>query len=179
LSESASSDAHSEESNRSDISFDMCLARWAFWIIDSWDTDGEVEVDFKRNVMVTLLNALGPTGIARDRNVITALLQAICAGDAALEEATKTLLPSSSTQPSHNWDVNDMAEMDERLTTLLSFKLNELESPVEVQDPSLQQPRILESVSQVELMHGWRLLDERTNWRPSPIGVYAGCSVSL
>jgi hypothetical protein len=38
----------------------MCLARWAFWIIDSWGVDEEFEVDFKRDVTITLVNALAP-----------------------------------------------------------------------------------------------------------------------
>lgn len=51
----------SEEDFRSDPSFDMCLARWAFWAIDSCDINFEdSEADFKRDVTVTLVNGLGP-----------------------------------------------------------------------------------------------------------------------
>jgi hypothetical protein len=68
--------------------------------------------------------------------------------------------------------------MDERLSTLLALEPYDGESPVEVQQSSLQQSRTLEPVSQEELVHGWRLLDERINWKPSPIGVYVGCSAA-
>lgn len=54
------SDAHSDQLSRPDVLFDMCLARWAFWIIDSWGVDEEFEVDFKRDVTITLVNALAP-----------------------------------------------------------------------------------------------------------------------
>jgi hypothetical protein len=54
----------------------MCLARWAFWIINSWDIDDEFEIDFKRDIAVALVNALGPgsMGIARDKNASVSLL---------------------------------------------------------------------------------------------------------
>jgi ribosomal biogenesis protein LAS1 len=63
LSESSAPDTHFDELNRPDISFDLCLARWAFWIIDSWDIDAELDFDFKRDVTVTLVNALGPGSV--------------------------------------------------------------------------------------------------------------------
>ena len=68
-----------------------------------------------------------------------------------------------------------MAEMDERLSILLSLKLHEGESPAE---SPLQQSQALKPMSDGELVQGWRLLDERTGWRPCPIGVYVGCSVA-
>jgi ribosomal biogenesis protein LAS1 len=44
------------ELKRDDFSFDMCLARWVFWIIDEW-SDG---FDLKKDVMTTFVTALGP-----------------------------------------------------------------------------------------------------------------------
>lgn len=70
LSEPSTSEAQSNEPGRSDISFDMCLARWAFWIVDSWDVDEEdSEIDFTRDVAVTMFTALGPgsMGTTRDK----------------------------------------------------------------------------------------------------------------
>ena len=69
LLESHSLDSHSDEFSRPDILFDMCLARWAFWIIDSWDVNEEFEIDFRRDVTVALVNALGPGSMetARDK----------------------------------------------------------------------------------------------------------------
>lgn len=118
----------------------------------------------------------------------------MCADNQDLEEASKILLSSDSRQPPRvsalllhyqelvvnatpqNWDENDLTKMDERLTTLLSLKSRDSESPVEVPESPLQQSRTLEPMSQAGLVRGWRLLDERTGWRPSPIGVYAGGS---
>jgi ribosomal biogenesis protein LAS1 len=69
LSDPPDPEPHSDDLSRPDISFDMCLARWAFWIIDSWEVDEEFEIDFKRDITVTLVNALGPgsTETARDK----------------------------------------------------------------------------------------------------------------
>jgi ribosomal biogenesis protein LAS1 len=72
-----------------------------------------------------------------------------------------------------NWDENDLTEMDKRLNVLLSLKPRESGSPVEVPKSPPQQPQTLKPTS---LVRGWRLLDESTGWRPSPIGVYCGGS---
>jgi ribosomal biogenesis protein LAS1 len=68
LSDSPNLETLSDELGHPDTLFDMCLARWAFWIINSWNVDEEFEVDFKRDVTVTLVNFLGPgsTDTARD-----------------------------------------------------------------------------------------------------------------
>ncbi|KIM84629.1 hypothetical protein PILCRDRAFT_96750 [Piloderma croceum F 1598] len=175
LSDSPDPETLPDELGRPDALFDMCLARWAFWIIDSWNFDEEFEVDFKRDVTVTLVNFLGPgyTDTALNKKAVTALLQAVCAGNQELEEATKTLLSSGSKQLSRNWDENDLAEMDKRLNVLLSFKPRESGSSVEVPKSPPQQPQTLEPTG---LVRGWRLLDESTGWKPSPIGVYVGGS---
>lgn len=70
LSESPAPDTHSDgvQADGSDILFDMCLARWAYWVIDSSDNDEGFDVDFKRDVAVTLLNALGPKSMDTSRN---------------------------------------------------------------------------------------------------------------
>lgn len=175
LSNSPDQETLADELGRPDTLFDMCLARWAFWIIGSWNIDEEFEVDLKRDVTVTLVNFLGPgsTDTARDKKAVTALLQAVCAGNQELEEATKILLSSGSKQLSRNWDENDLTEMDKRLNVLLSLKPRESGFPVKVPKSPPQQLQISESTG---FVHGWRLLDESTGWRPSPIGVYIGGS---
>jgi ribosomal biogenesis protein LAS1 len=70
-----------------------------------------------------------------------------------------------------NWDENDLTEMDKRLSVLLSLKPRESGSPVEDPKSPPQQPQTSKLTG---LARGWRLLDESTGWRPSPIGVYSG-----
>jgi ribosomal biogenesis protein LAS1 len=174
LSESTSSEIQSNEPNRSDASFDMCLARWAFWIIDSWEVDDDDDnIDFKRDVTATIFTALGPGSIdsTRDQKAALALLQALCAGNEELEEARNILCSSHRAQLHSHWDRNDVTEMDKRLTALLS--LDPDENAMEVENPAPQPPRCIKPVSISEIAPGWRLLDHNTtSWRPCPIGVY-------
>jgi ribosomal biogenesis protein LAS1 len=43
-----------------DQSFELCLARWAFWIIEAWSFD-DAELDLKKDVTATFVTALGPS----------------------------------------------------------------------------------------------------------------------
>jgi ribosomal biogenesis protein LAS1 len=45
-----------------DESFDMCLARWAWWTVDTWsiEDDEDEESDLKKDVILTLITSLGP-----------------------------------------------------------------------------------------------------------------------
>jgi hypothetical protein len=71
VSESTYSEVQSIEFSQLDTSYHMCLARWAFWVIDFWDVDEEdSETDFRRDVAVIMFTALGPVfkDINRDNN---------------------------------------------------------------------------------------------------------------
>jgi ribosomal biogenesis protein LAS1 len=50
------------EPAHTDPSFDMCIARWAWWMIESWNVDDDATTDLKRDVVSTLVIALGPGG---------------------------------------------------------------------------------------------------------------------
>lgn len=44
-----------------DPSFDMCLARWAMWALETWDVeDSESEVDLRKEVTMSIIHAFGP-----------------------------------------------------------------------------------------------------------------------
>lgn len=51
-------DTSSDEGSRPDVSAEMCLARWAFWIVNF--SENNSETDLRRDVVVALLNSLGP-----------------------------------------------------------------------------------------------------------------------
>lgn len=64
----------------SDLSFNSCLARWALWIIDSWNSDElESEFDVKKETIVTLITTLGPSAndTIKDRKPC-ALMKSVC-----------------------------------------------------------------------------------------------------
>jgi ribosomal biogenesis protein LAS1 len=45
-----------------DTTYDACLARWAMWTIDSWDTENsESDLDLKRDTIISLITGLGPS----------------------------------------------------------------------------------------------------------------------
>jgi ribosomal biogenesis protein LAS1 len=173
LSESTFSEVQSIDFSELDTTFHMCLARWAFWAIDSWDIDEEdSEKDFKRDVAATMFTALGSGSrdTNRGRNAATALLQAVCAGSEDLEAAREILCSSHGAQLNRNWDHDDVAEMDKRLNALLSVELDG--GVVEVERPVLQQPQYVKPASTASIAPEWRLLDHTTAWKPCPIGVY-------
>lgn len=61
--------------------------------------------------------------------------------------------------------------MDERLNTLLSYEPAQGDAP-QTPLPAGATQSSPNTGPQVDSAPGWRLLDSRTNWKPSPIGVY-------
>lgn len=51
-----------------DTTYDVCLARWAMWMIDTWDAENsESDLDLKKDAIVSLITGLGP-GSSSDRD---------------------------------------------------------------------------------------------------------------
>lgn len=50
------------DSTRANTSFDMCMARWAAWIVDNCITEEHDALSdtAKRDLVITLLNSMGP-----------------------------------------------------------------------------------------------------------------------
>lgn len=49
---------------KSDPSYEMCLARWVMWSLDTWSnpnssTEGEMDVDLRKDIAVSLMQELG------------------------------------------------------------------------------------------------------------------------
>ncbi|KAK0465236.1 Las1-like-domain-containing protein [Desarmillaria tabescens] len=146
-------------------SYHACLARWVKWIIDNWDRDDpDMEVSMRREVVVSLITALGPgTSLAR-KNAPSELLQVLCDGNEDLETAIKWL-HSGDAPPSSLWKNEDMLIMNHRLETLLS-----------VTHEDAQRPALMPGSGVVVDLDfsapGWRSLDEHSGWKPCPIGVH-------
>jgi hypothetical protein len=106
-----------------DVSYDMCIARWAMWSIRRWQTaEAKTDVDFGRRAAIDLITGLGPevtankpdqkafvffflisplSGLTVRRAGGSAffLLRALTADDPHLEEA-RTALMTDATPPS-------------------------------------------------------------------------------
>jgi ribosomal biogenesis protein LAS1 len=53
--------ATSLDTSSSDLSYNICIARWAVWIIDSWGEDClESGFDIRKETIINLITALGP-----------------------------------------------------------------------------------------------------------------------
>ncbi|KAF7982009.1 hypothetical protein HWV62_30244 [Athelia sp. TMB] len=160
----------SGEDPRPDPSFDMCLARWAFWAIDTWDVDfEESELDIKRDVVVTLVNALGPGSAetTRDKKAATALLETICGDKKEFQEATKTLLSHGTAAQPHTWTQGDIDEMHQRLHALLSTEKSAPDEGDALAISLVPQPNSRSS----DVAPGWHLLGDNSGWKPCPIGI--------
>ena len=51
-----------QEPQKTDLTYDLCLASWAYWLVDTYAIeDDDDESDFrKEDVIVTLISGLGP-----------------------------------------------------------------------------------------------------------------------
>ncbi|KAJ7596704.1 Las1-like-domain-containing protein [Mycena floridula] len=144
-----------------DSSFDNCLARWVVWIISTFSSD-DASSELKRDTAISLVVGLGPSPKPTGRRdaVGNILLKALCSDDDELDTALELLLQSSDRVSSTEWNPEHIAVMNERLNVLLASPDNE-----ENVAPLLRPAMELEAP-------GWRILDERSGWRPCPIGVH-------
>ncbi|KAG5339894.1 Protein LAS1 [Termitomyces sp. T112] len=159
-----------DEDVQRDSSYDICIARWAKWIVEvSSGCDSTTSHDLRREITVMLMQSFGHVwSVPNQQRKIAkesamALLDSLCSGVPSLE-ATLTMLRSvtSDVNPS-NWSSDDMSLMDQRLNTLLASDLSS-SSKSAVSEEHFQMT--------AEEISGWRLLDESSGWRPCPIGVH-------
>ncbi|KAK0233295.1 Las1-like-domain-containing protein [Armillaria fumosa] len=145
-------------------SFHTCLARWAKWVIDTWDRDDpDMEVSMGREAAVSLIAALGPETSLTGNNAPSELLQVLCDGNKNLDAAVKWL-HSDDTDPPSAWEDEDMLVMNHRLETLLDAT-HDTQRPPQMSGIDLIDNRNFSAP-------GWRLLDDRSGWKACPIGVH-------
>lgn len=65
--------------------------------------------------------------------------------------------------------------MTERLDKLLSTAEKQLDKDSVMEVEAVTKPTEAPSTSEAALPPGWRVLDEDTRWKPSPIGVFVSC----
>lgn len=148
----------------SDPSYEMFLASWVMWAIETWSGELWSKVDLKRDVTVALMRGLGHhlSSSTHPRTAATTLLRRIYRGDQEMDR-TLALLLSPPQIFAGDWEPQDLLVMSERLHSLQSVLLP---------DPP---KRMLTAQGQsLDLqLAGWRVLDEDSGWKHCPIGVFA------
>ncbi|KAI0063175.1 Las1-domain-containing protein [Artomyces pyxidatus] len=167
--------AVSSDAVQDDPSYDVCLASWAVWSIES-QAPSHLNSDPappKEDAFFLLANGLGPQFSASEKPKLGArtLLKALCANDPRLTQISAALLSSSRPPEAdmQQWDETYLDVMDERLKAVLALPSDgSAHAPrAPGAEPAREPPP-----DTIGLPHGWRLLSERTGWKPRPIGVY-------
>ncbi|TFY51986.1 hypothetical protein EVG20_g10753 [Dentipellis fragilis] len=173
-----------------DPSYDICLASWAMWLMDTRDAEAN-GVPYRDHAFLLLANGLGPrlTEVTRTKSAALTLFDTLCASDpqfAAVKEVivTDANSPSEVRQLHHDqftlsistnigqqWDEKIINVMDERLKVLLSLPADEDASgsvtPAAEETPSAESAKSTEAHPP-----GWRLLTDSDGWKPCPIGIF-------
>ncbi|KAG1757964.1 Las1-like-domain-containing protein [Suillus lakei] len=154
------------DDSQNDPSYHLALAKWAAWVIKTYDNSQENgELSLRKNVIVLLASTLAPgkTEGVKKIEVMAALLGAVSSGFMELQKASDMLL--SATHPLQSQ--GDLTVMNERLHSLISL---DDESQKYINDPD-SAPTI-SLPAQASDISGWRLLDHHGGWKSCPIGVY-------
>ncbi|KAG6885721.1 hypothetical protein C0993_010894, partial [Termitomyces sp. T159_Od127] len=163
LCESEDSDEHVQQ----DFSYDLCIARWAKWIIEALSrSDSATGDDLRKEIVLTLFQSLGHLRSAQNQQKKTAaesamaLLGSLCKGVANLETALTMLKSLTSDVGPSDWNSDDLSVMDQRLNILLAA---DLDSPSKFAMCEEHSKLAFEEIS------GWRLLEKNSGWQPCPI----------
>lgn len=146
-----------------DPSYEVFLASWVMWAIETWSGELWSKVDLKRDVTVALVRGLGHhlSSSKHPRTAASTLLRRICRDQEM--DRTLALLLSPPRNFAADWEPQDLLVMSERLQSLQSIFLPE-------------PPKRMLSVQRQSLdlqLAGWRVLDEEREWKQCPIGVFA------
>ncbi|KAL5534518.1 hypothetical protein ACEPAG_981 [Sanghuangporus baumii] len=184
--------SQNEGTSNRELSYELCLAAWAAWCVDDWETtaeDGSEENSSplkRKDVVVSLVAALAIRTDERSglRKGANALLDLLIRKDSELEEISTSLVAAaqrtSSIASKDSWS-DELQTMEDRLNILISSAhLIPLSNAL---DSSFAQARSGESLvvsAACALQHqatgmpaGWSQISEKT-WRPCPIGVFRG-----
>ncbi|KAL5518691.1 LAS1 [Sanghuangporus vaninii] len=184
--------SQNEGTSNRELSYELCLAAWAAWCVDDWETTAEDDseenpIPLKRkDVVLSLVAALAIRADDRRglRKGANALLDLLIRKDSQLEEISTSLLAAAQrTSPiasKDSWS-DELQTMEERLNILISSASST--SLSNALDDSFAQTRSGESpvVSAAsalqhrtaEMPAGWSQVSVET-WRPCPIGVFRG-----
>ncbi|KAJ3513123.1 hypothetical protein NLJ89_g3127 [Agrocybe chaxingu] len=84
----------SAEAPTTDTSYDMFLASWVMWAIETWQNTSSVYLDLKWEMLAHLMKGLGCESpfASRNRSAISSLLKNLTSGQEELESITSLLL---------------------------------------------------------------------------------------
>ncbi|KAF8845460.1 Las1-domain-containing protein [Paxillus ammoniavirescens] len=153
-----------------DATYDEYLARWATWAVRTWVDESDDETDLRKNLILQIAPALAPgkSEPPQKTKTLTMLLQTATSGFINLEDTIELLNSATVSIPEQQWKTHDLARMNERLQTLMSYD-------IEIAEPHMGGSMPSEKGSmkpQASLASGWTLLDAHSNWKSCPIGVY-------
>ncbi|OJT14018.1 Protein LAS1 [Trametes pubescens] len=168
----------STDEPKADPSYDICLASWAKWLVDSCsNADTEDAEDIREAALVRIIASLGPDSAATGgtKPASTLLLQALSAERPQLATALSVLSqrPAQTSPSSADWEESTIDVMDRRLGTLLALSADAQDGADDGGDVSMDE---CAADAEERLPPGWRKLSARDGWRPSPIGVYVHCA---
>ncbi|KAG2123607.1 Las1-like-domain-containing protein [Suillus clintonianus] len=158
------------DDSQNDPSYHLALAKWAAWVIKTYDHGQENgELSLRKNLIVLLASTLAPgkTEGVKKIEVLAALLRAVTSGFAELQKASDMLLSATCPMQLQNWDAGDLTVMNERLHSLMSLDDG---SHKYMDDPDSAPTTSLPA--QGSDIGEWRLLDHQSGWKSCPIGVY-------
>lgn len=160
---------------RSSTSHSLCLARWAAWIVDNNNatSDGRQDSGLRRDIVAILLQAMMPgAGTDRATKPIIALLQTLCEGNQDLVDTYSALSERARLPPNvfTEWRPDDLEVMAHRLDTLTS--VDDTHDASALRAGAHTAAPVKEGTTSANAAAGWRILDERSKWKPTPIGVY-------
>ncbi|EPQ61021.1 Las1-domain-containing protein [Gloeophyllum trabeum ATCC 11539] len=168
----ASQEPTTADSASSDITYYICLARWAMWFInnqageDRDQASGAGKEDFVATLITNL--GLGAEDQTGSKKAAQALLEALCQGDARLEEIRALFLRNVEMAPmGTHWQEKDIDVMNERLGQLLGSARSVSPSPLDHTESADQ--AMGDQVT--PLPRGWREVEQ--SWKPCPIGVFS------
>ncbi|KAI0344109.1 Las1-domain-containing protein [Trametopsis cervina] len=162
-----------EDASARDLSFELCAASWANWLVDRFSDPNGPDEDDRRarraSAVAALVSGMGVSRMDRetDHKAAHRLLKVLCAKDPKLQTATELLLSASVPDPSDT----DLDTMSKRMEALVAA------TESTYQDETNGEPDGGSTVpgegteAGPELPIGWRLLTPRDGWKPTPIGV--------
>ncbi|KAH7912990.1 Las1-like-domain-containing protein [Hygrophoropsis aurantiaca] len=161
--------------NSSDPSYDLCLARWVAWIVQTWDDDEtDNGLDLRKDIVLMLASTLVPGGSGGIYNVdiLTTLIDEISKGFPAFQTTSELLLSIKGAVPQQQWHSDALTEMNSRLETLMSCDITSTEVSVE----TTKTQSIAAQAQSITQAEGWKLLHSHSFWKPCPIGIFVHSS---
>ncbi|KAH8086651.1 Las1-domain-containing protein [Cristinia sonorae] len=172
-----------------DTSYDVCLATWANWLMNTYESDGygsegnnDQSALSRENVVISLLGALRPdkSGDGGSEKIVRKLLKVLCSNHPQLEHIT-SLVPSLSKTSSSEWHDEDLLAMTQRLDATVALQTSS-DTSGETQRMDIDSE--IASVGGVqanaeELPTGWKKMTAQDGWRSTPVGVFVGSTGSL